>query len=365
MRDNTLSTPAPGRAGGSPAPCQPTPLVSIVIPNYNYQRSIGLCVRACRAQTYPNTEIIVVDDGSTDGSVAVAEAAGARVIRTPVNGGVAVARNLGVAHAAGEIIMFVDSDVAPEPAAVANAVALLQAYPEIAAVSGTYHPDPLIVDSWIEEYRCLHQYFLLSAEEGRIPTLHTAICAVRAEVFAALEGFNPRLRQTEDQDFGLRLARRYAVHSSRSVQGRHDNDATLGVMLYKVFVRARLAIPLLLSRRGLPGGYASGGRANASVATLAAVFAVPLPLLAGAAWVAVPVGLLLVALASERDMYAMVAARRGGWFLGFFLALNVLVNATVGVAVAAGVGQWAVSRRFRRLYRSARPPAPVTAGVSP
>jgi glycosyltransferase involved in cell wall biosynthesis len=331
-----------------------TPLVSIVIPNYNYAASVGLCVRACRAQTYSNVEVIVVDDGSTDASVAVAEAAGARVISTPVNAGVAAARNLGAARAGGEILMFIDSDVMPEPDAVANAVELLRSHPEIGAVSGTYDPEPLIVDSKIEEYRCLHQYFLLNAEEGPIPTIHTAICAIRAEVFADLGGFNPRLRQTEDQDFGLRLTQRYPVYSSRGVRGKHDNDAGLGIMLYKVFVRARLAVPLLLDRRGLPGGYASRDRAGASIAALAAVLALPLPLLAGVWWAVLPPVLLAGSLAGERDMYRMVVQRRGWRFLPFFAAMNTVVNVTVAGAVAVGLGQWLVSPRFRRLYAPAR-----------
>ncbi|GAB3845310.1 hypothetical protein GCM10029963_23440 [Micromonospora andamanensis] len=63
------------------------PLVSVIVPNYNYARALHLCLDSLRAQTYPHLEIIVVDDCSTDDSVAVAEAHGARVTRTPYNGG--------------------------------------------------------------------------------------------------------------------------------------------------------------------------------------------------------------------------------------------------------------------------------------
>jgi glycosyltransferase involved in cell wall biosynthesis len=330
------------------------PLVSIVIPNYNYAASVGLCVSACRAQTYRNVEVIVVDDGSTDASVAVAEAAGAQVIHSPVNAGVAAARNLGAGHARGEILMFIDSDVMPEPDAVAHAVALLSDHPEIGAVSGTYAPEPLIVDSRIEEYRCLHQYFLLDAEEGPIPTVHTAICAIRAGVFAELGGFNPRLRQTEDQDFGLRLSQRYPVYSSRAVRGKHDNDADLRVMLYKVFVRAKLAVPLLVDRRGLPGGYAGRDRANATALALAAGLTLPLPVLAGAWWAMLPPMLLAGSLACERAMYRMVVQRRGWRFLPFFAAMNTVVNVTTAGAIATGLLHWLLSPRFRALYAPAR-----------
>jgi glycosyltransferase involved in cell wall biosynthesis len=105
------------------------PLVSIIVPNYNYARTLRLCLRAIRAQTYEPLEVLVVDDCSTDNSAQIARSMGVRVVRTPHNAGVAAARNLGAEHAGGEILIFVDSDVAMNPDAVANAVALLAAEP--------------------------------------------------------------------------------------------------------------------------------------------------------------------------------------------------------------------------------------------
>jgi len=63
------------------------PLVSVVIPNYNYGRALELCLRGALDQTYQPMEIILVDDCSTDDSVAVAEALGVRVVSTGVNSG--------------------------------------------------------------------------------------------------------------------------------------------------------------------------------------------------------------------------------------------------------------------------------------
>ena len=93
------------------------PLVSVIIPNYNYAKTLRLTLGSVRAQTYPALEVIVVDDGSTDDSIAVAESFGVTVLRTPSNGGCASARNLGVRHSSGEILFFLDSDVALAPTA--------------------------------------------------------------------------------------------------------------------------------------------------------------------------------------------------------------------------------------------------------
>jgi glycosyltransferase involved in cell wall biosynthesis len=87
------------------------PLVSVIIPVYNGQRFLGDAIRSALAQTYPATECIVVDDGSNDGSAAVARSFGPRVrVLSKENGGVASARNAGVLAASGELVAFLDAD---------------------------------------------------------------------------------------------------------------------------------------------------------------------------------------------------------------------------------------------------------------
>lgn len=329
------------------------PLVSVVVPNYNYDRSLALCLSAIQNQDYPSIEIVLVDDCSTDDSVAVAAALGVTAVSTGTNGGVSVARNLGAAHARGEILVFVDSDVALAPDAVSQAVRLLRADPDVGAVCGIYDPHPLIRDSRMEEYRCLQQYYALVASEGRISTVHTNTFAIRADVFAELDGFNPRLRHTEDQDFGLRLTMRHGALSTSAVVGRHDNDDTLRLVLRKVYQRTYLAIPLYLRRRGLPGGYATGPRAWASAICLLSVATLLLPLLLGAAWAVVPLLVLGAGLACDVGLFRCVVRHKGWGFLGYFMAVNFLVNLTVAVGVLAGSLGCLFSRRFRAVYDSA------------
>ncbi|MFY1671239.1 glycosyltransferase family 2 protein [Plantactinospora sp. WMMB334] len=326
------------------------PLVSVIVPNYNYARALGLCLDALRAQTYPRLELIVVDDCSTDDSVAVAQAYGARVLRTPTNSGPAAARNLGAANANGEILFFVDSDVAAKPDAVANAVELLSADPEIGAVCGNYDPVPLVRDSLLEEYRCLQQSYWLIADEGRIMTLYTALLAIPARVFAEIGPFNPRLRETENADYGMRLAQRYQIWLSPKVRGVHDHDADLGVLVRKVFTRTALHIPMFARRPEFPGGLSSGPRAWVSVAALLTVLTLVLPVLFGAAFVAVPLAALAACLAGDRPMYRFVRRERGILFLGYFAAMHFLLNLVIAVAALSGMAAWLASGRFRGLY---------------
>jgi glycosyltransferase involved in cell wall biosynthesis len=89
--------------------------VSVVIPAYNSERTIGVVVRALRMQRGLPTEIIVVDDGSTDETGAVAARHGARVIRTEGRGFAGGARNRGWDAATGDVVVFLDADSVPEP----------------------------------------------------------------------------------------------------------------------------------------------------------------------------------------------------------------------------------------------------------
>ena len=87
------------------------PLISIIIPVKNEERTIEKCVRSLQALTYPNYEIIVVNDGSTDRTAAIAGAMrGVRLVRHPHNRGYGAALKTGYAAATGEWIGFLDAD---------------------------------------------------------------------------------------------------------------------------------------------------------------------------------------------------------------------------------------------------------------
>lgn len=83
--------------------------VSVVIPVFDGERFLGEAIASASAQTHPPLELIVVDDGSSDGSAEVAEKLGARVLRLP-HRGVSAARNAGIGAARGELIALLDAD---------------------------------------------------------------------------------------------------------------------------------------------------------------------------------------------------------------------------------------------------------------
>ncbi len=111
------------------------PLVTVIVNNYNYARFLRTSIESALGQTYPRVEVVVVDDGSTDGSATVIEGYGSRLraVCKP-NGGQASAFNEGLAASSGELVVFLDSDDYLFPTAVET---IVQAYrPGAAKVQG-------------------------------------------------------------------------------------------------------------------------------------------------------------------------------------------------------------------------------------
>jgi hypothetical protein len=117
--------------------------VSIVVNNYNYERYLAAAIDSALAQDHPDTEVIVVDDGSTDGSRDLLERYRGRVrLILTENGGQSAAINTGFAAVTGEAVNFLDADDILLPDAASRVSALLEAHPEVARI----HARALVID---------------------------------------------------------------------------------------------------------------------------------------------------------------------------------------------------------------------------
>lgn len=111
------------------------PLISVVIPNYNGEKTIGICLEAVLSSDYGNFEVIVVDDCSNDGSVDVIKKFPCKLIRLEGRSGASRARNVGAINASGRAIFFTDADCVVEGNTLSVAAA---SFREDAVVGGTY-----------------------------------------------------------------------------------------------------------------------------------------------------------------------------------------------------------------------------------
>ena len=116
--------------------------IAVIIPALNAASTIGACLRALAQSDRPVGAIIVVDDGSTDGTCEIARAAGARVLVNAATVGAAQSRNVGAKATSAELLVFVDADVAVAPDAIGRLEQAFIAEPELAAAFGSYDDDP-------------------------------------------------------------------------------------------------------------------------------------------------------------------------------------------------------------------------------
>jgi glycosyltransferase involved in cell wall biosynthesis len=186
------------------------PLVSIVIPCYNQGRYLHQAIESARRQSYPNVEVLVVDDGSTDDTVAVAAVHPAVIYRRQENAGTAVARNHGLRDSRGEYVVFLDADDRLLPDAVARGVDYLAAHPDAAFVTGHVR---LIDEAGtpgvlpVQDHEPAGYAALLRWNYIWTP----GVVTYRRSALEAAGGFDPSAGGSADVELNLRLARRLPI----------------------------------------------------------------------------------------------------------------------------------------------------------
>src|SRR3989449_72836 len=189
------------------SPRVPWPRVSVVVCSYNGAPTIRDCLEGLSRLAYPNYEVIVVDDGSTDDTAAIARRYNGRLIQTE-NRGLANARNTGLAAATGEIIAYLDDDAYPDPEWLTYLVATFMST-SYAGVGGPNIAPP--GDGPIAE--CVAQapggpvhVLVTDRQAEHIPGCNMAF---RKSCLDAIGGFDPQFRTAgDDVDVCWRLQER-------------------------------------------------------------------------------------------------------------------------------------------------------------
>ena len=186
------------------------PLVSVIIPCFNAAATLPQTIESVRQQTYPEIEIIAVDDGSRDRTLALLhqyESPAMRVISQP-NAGAAAARNAAIAIARGQILAFLDADDSWHPDKIARQVEMFRSdanlvlvgcRAEVNSLDGSRHK----VNPTREPPRGPNAWRTLLHHSFYVPS----VVAARADVVRAIGGFTASMRAGEDdQDFCIRMA---------------------------------------------------------------------------------------------------------------------------------------------------------------
>ena len=178
--------------------------VSIIIPAYNAEATLAECLEACLAQTYPDREVIVVDDGSSDATAEIAQGYEGVTYVQQENAGPAAARNHGVRIATGDIVALTDSDCIAEPNWIEQLITGFDAE-EVVAVGGTYgiaNPESPLARVIHAEIQLRHEQF-----GETVDFLGSFNVAYKRDMFMEIGGFDENFRTAsgEDNDLAYRL----------------------------------------------------------------------------------------------------------------------------------------------------------------
>jgi glycosyltransferase involved in cell wall biosynthesis len=237
------------------------PLVSVIIPTYNRADLVRQAVASVKAQTYRDFEIVVVDDGGTDGTFeALAAWPELRLLRHAGRRGVSAARNTGIAAARGQWLAFLDSDDLWLPDKLARQMAYLEGRPDL----GLCQTDEI----WVRRGVRVNKPLSHRQQGGRIflPSLTRCMISPSAvtlnrRLFEDHGVFDATLAAAEDYDLWLRLTWRYEVGLVDEPlvikRGGHPDQLSRQWGLDRFRIRALVK---LLDEPDLPDPYARAAR---------------------------------------------------------------------------------------------------------
>jgi glycosyltransferase involved in cell wall biosynthesis len=188
------------------------PLVSVIVPCYNSAAFLEEALRSALGQSYPEVEVVVVDDGSTDSSAEIARQFPVRYIRQE-NRGLSEARNAGIRESKGSYLVFLDADDRLKPRAIETGLDALALRPDCALTVGDHvfiaADSSYLADSAKERH--LHYHYEALLKSNFIEMISSVL--FRRSIFDEVGGFDATLRVAEDYELYLRIARGWPICS--------------------------------------------------------------------------------------------------------------------------------------------------------
>ncbi|WP_404788850.1 glycosyltransferase family 2 protein [Altericista sp. CCNU0014] len=295
--------------------------ISLIIPVHNGGQNFSLCLCSLEQFAPLSTEIIIVVDGGTDESEALARAfaqgSGAKVFVSVTASGPAHARNLGAKIAKGDILFFMDADVVLQADTLEQVMQIFQGRPDIAALIGSYDDEPGATN-FLSQYKNLFHHYTHQTASGVASTFWGACGAIRRTIFLEMNGFDESYRypSVEDIELGYRLKKAgHQLLLCKTIQVKHLKEwRSRSLLKAEIFYRAIPWTELLWRDRQFVNDLNLKVSTRASVLlTYLLVFAIAM-----SGWwspsLLVTAVLSLILLAINRSVYRFFWSKRGLWF---------------------------------------------------
>ncbi|MEO8099606.1 MAG: glycosyltransferase family 2 protein [Acidobacteriota bacterium] len=317
--------------------------ISVVIPARNAAEHLDHLFRALLPQLLPGDECFLVDDASTDDTGQVAKRHGIQVLALEIRGGPAAARNMGVRHASGELVVFLDADVVPHEGLLQQMRIQMREAPYLAALIGSYDANPY-AQSTVSRFRnLLHCYTHHNGSQDASTFWAGCGAILRVEFqqaggFDALQFPEPSI---EDIELGVRLKRNgKRIRLDPSLQVQHRKAWSLANMLRTdVMQRAIPWTRLILGAGDMPLDLnLKASQRISGVATAGALLLVILVPLAPIYASLGAAALLGIVITLNAKFYKFLASCGGWWFALRSIPLHLLyfLSSVLGYAIACG-----------------------------
>lgn len=328
--------------------------ISLILPVHNGGSALEHCLKSVKALNPGPAEIIVVADGDADGSWRLAEELGMTVLRIPISGGPARARNLGAQEATGEILLFIDADVTIRPDTVRQVASFFQQHPDVAALFGSYDDEPF-ESNFLSQYKNLLHHYVHQTSNEEASTFWAGCGAIRRDIFFAMGGFDESFCRPspngcpgtiEDIELGYRLKKAgKRIRLLKDLQATHLKRWNMrSLVKADIFYRALPWTALILRDRQFVNDL------NLKTTSRISVIAVYLLLLSlGSSvvipWGLVPVCLLIVLLLGLNwDLYRFFFCKRGLRFALMTIPWHWLYFGYSGLAFVIGVVMYQIKK---------------------
>jgi glycosyltransferase involved in cell wall biosynthesis len=324
-----------------------TPVLSVIIPAYNARATLAQCLKAVFTSDCSDYEVIVVDDGSSDGSLAAVNGFPCRSVRLDQNLGAAAARNRGAQVSSGRILFFLDADILVEKDTLRQVVESFDGRPQIGALFCSYQKNT-VPGNFTSNYKNLFHHYTHQHSREDAATFCGGFGAIRRSVFFEFGGFDAKHRNLEDIEFGYRLHRGGCkIYLNKGIQVTHCKEYSLWSLVASDFYGRAVPWTRLMLANRIFRSDLNTQRHNVLSVVVVFLTLLVLPLLLVSAWAGVALPVLAVGfLWLNRKFLGFVHRERGAAFTLKAAALCWFGYLYSGVGLLVGVLQHIRSAAF-------------------
>ncbi len=324
------------------------PEISVIIPVKNGGMIFEKCLLKIRQSQGASHEIIVVDDGSTDDSVEIAQRHSCRLVSLPDSSGPSHARNTGAKIASGDVLFFIDSDIII-PRDTLRKISGIFRESGTDAMTGVL-AEGIPYDNFSSQYKNLWMRYSYLNMPEKVALFYTSVAAIRREIFLKVGGFDTgySMPSVEDTDFGRKLeAMGFSVHLRRSLEVEHHKHYSLPALIKTDCYRSSSMVKLAM-RDGLKNFFKGGNRTSVRTSFIVGVLVYSFALICIPAGFALPsvkssclflsaIFIITAVLLNSHYLY-WLKKQKGGWFFLkslFFILIDipvVIIGILFGIA---------------------------------